>query len=281
MIGFTIFDVISYYITILEEEYSMRFRALKADLKRMKTFPDDDKIKKSFYNELKQYFEALKIEKSVCKYLMLNNHKLMFNDVFRTIDKLDEEGEKKLFYISDLIDLLSTACDLDLNCKFYIPRNKPIYILDVNEYINVAKGFTLDGVKDFLINERVYTDLTFNATKGKIKNLNVIGGDAKYYAGVYKKGIVLPTVKDDVTALIAVHELVHNALIINRNAIRDNSISNGEVLPILYEYLYADYNRYVSTYIHENEEAAILHHAYNGEPLFVQVEKLKELRKIR
>jgi hypothetical protein len=271
------FEIISYYLSILEEMGLVSINALKANIKRIYSFSDDTRVKDIFYDELKEYFESTKIERDVCKFLLLNNRKLILNDIINTINRLDYEGEKKYTYIDSLINTLDISCDLDRSDKFYIPKNKPKYIKNINTYLNIAKGFSMDSVKDFLIDEEVYDDESFNETLSKIKYFNLVGGDTKYIAGIFDKGIVIPRVKDDLTTLIAIHELVHNSVLMNKDEINDNRVTYSEILPRFYENLYASNNCFIKEVIHKDEYTDKLLNDYKHEPMLEQAEKVRRL----
>ena len=196
--------------------------------------------------------------------------------IYHTLNRLDSLAESKYNYIDSIIDLLDISCDLELPEKFYIPKKNFRY-MNEEELINIAKGFTMNSVKDFLITERVYNNTSFNNALESVKYFNLVGGKTKYIAGVFEKGIVLPRVRDDLTTLIAIHELVHNSILMNKESINDKNIVYSEILPRFYENLYACKNQFIKETIHKDEYTDILLNDYHEEPMMVQVEKVRRL----
>ncbi len=187
-------------------------------------------------------------------------------------------AENKYTFIDNLIDNLDVSCDLQLEDKFYVPRKEFKYV-DSKRFINIAKGFSMDSVKDFLLNESIYDEELLDSTLKKVKYFNLVGGETKYIAGVFEKGIVLPRVRDDLTTLIAIHELVHYSILDKKYIIGDNNIVYSEILPRFYENLYASQNEFIKDTIHKDEYTDILLNDYHEEPMMVQVEKVRRLIK--
>lgn len=270
-------EVIDYYLTILEEELYVHIKAFKTNLKRLKVYKDNLTMNNNFKSELKKYFEACKLEKKICMFMILNDRKLHYNDIIRTLNLLDDNGEYKLRYIDDFIDMLDTACDLNLDYKFYIPRNKIEFEMDENNYLKIAKGFDIESVKDFLLEEEVYDEISLKKAMDRVKYLSVVSSDSKIFSGVFNKGIVIPNVCDGQTALIAIRELVHYALSSKKDSIKDIRISDGEILPIFYELLYRHNNTFINDNIHSNIYSVALLDDYMDEPLDKQIKKLKRI----
>ena len=273
------YELMDYYFSILKEELYVRLKSLSANYKRIKTYPDNEVMKNNYYMELKKYYDTLKIEKKVCRFLIKNDKYLTNANIDRTMHYLSKNAEKDFLYIDDFIDMLDTACDLNLDYKFYVPKNKPRFVSDINEYLNISKGFTIDSVGDFLINEEVYTKNDFKSALSKVKHLSIVKDDIHAVSGVFDKGILFPEVVDVETTLIAIYELVSNALINNRDNINDIEITYGESLPLFYEYLYCGYNKFASCDLKFDHNAYYLFDNYDYEPMSEQIKKLKYILK--
>ena len=269
-------ELVSYYLSIVEEAFSITKDHSITNLKRISKFRDDIRIKENYYKELNDYYDSLKVDLDVIKFLIFNHSKLNEDNIYHTLNRLDSLAESKYNYIDSIIDLLDISCDLELPEKFYIPKKNFRY-MNKEELINIAKGFTMNSVKDFLINEKVYNNTSFNNALESVKYFNLVGGDTKYIAGVFEKGIVLPRVRDDLTTLIAIHELVHNSILMNKDSINDKNIVYSEILPRFYENLYASKNEFIKETIHKDEYTDILLNDYHEEPMMVQVEKVRRL----
>ncbi|MBQ7241024.1 MAG: hypothetical protein IJS56_06275 [Bacilli bacterium] len=272
----TLKELVSYYISVLEEAFSITKDHSITNLKRISKFKDDIRIKEKYYKELNDYYDSLKVDLDVIKFLIFNQSKLNEDNIYHTLNRLDSLAESKYNYIDSIIDLLDISCDLELPEKFYIPKKNFRY-MNKEELINIAKGFTMNSVKDFLVNEKVYNNTSFDTALGSVKYFNLVGGETKYIAGVFEKGIVLPRVRDDLTTLIAIHELVHNSILMNKESINDKNIVYSEILPRFYENLYASQNGFIKETIHKDEYTDILLNDYHKEPMMVQVEKVRRL----
>jgi len=98
--------------------------------------------------------------------------------------------------------------------------------------------------------------------------------------GIFDNGkILVPKVKDELTALISIHELVHNSLILNKDKINNDFIAYGEDIPIFYELLFQSTNDFSKIEIHKTDIALKLLESYQGEPFDIQIKKVKELVK--
>jgi len=268
--------LIDYYFSILEEIGMVTFNASTTNIKRYINFRDNEEIRLKYYKELKEYFKSIKVDIDVIKFLLKNHYQLREEDIYYTLDALDMHGENKYTFIDNLIDNLDVSCDLQLEDKFYVPRKVFKYV-DSKRFINIAKGFSMDSVKDFLLNESIYDEELLDSTLKKVKHFNLVGGDTKYIAGVFDKGIVLPRVRDDLTTLIAIHELVHYSILDKKYIIGDNNIVYSEILPRFYENLYASNNCFIKEVIHKDKYTDVLLKDYNNEPMLEQVEKVRRL----
>ena len=268
--------LLDYYFSLLEEIGMVTINASTTNIKRYINFRDNEEIRSKFYKELKEYFNSIKVDIDVIKFLLKNHYQLREEDIYYTLDALDMHGENKYTFIDNLIDNLDVSCDLQLEDKFYVPRKDFKYV-DSKRFINIAKGFSMDSVKDFLLNESIYDEKLLDSALKKVKHFNLVGGDTKYIAGVFDKGIVLPRVRDDLTTLIAIHELVHYSILDKKDIIRDNNIVYSEILPRFYENLYARDNNFIKETIHKDKYTDVLLKDYNNEPMLEQVEKVRRL----
>lgn len=69
-------ELVSYYLSILEEVFSITKDHSITNLKRISKFKDDIRIKENYYKELNDYYDSLKIDLGVIKFLIFNQFKL-------------------------------------------------------------------------------------------------------------------------------------------------------------------------------------------------------------
>ena len=269
--------IIDEYKSLLGEQLSTIVSAAKANSYRNEVFKDDKRIKDLFINELNLYLNGIKYQKKILWFLFKNEKQLNYNCIDRTIELLENYGNSSYLYMDSLIGMLNTACDMEADYKFYLPRKKFEYVNENNYemFIRLASGFEYQVVKDFLAGHDI---LNYNQIDNIYKEAKVINADDNSFYGVFEKGIVVPKINDDRTALINIHELVHKSLIINKEKINNNDIVYGEELPIFYEMLYKAYNGLVKCDTNYNEISEKLLYNYNSEPFFEQVKKLEKIK---
>ena len=269
--------LIEVLIEMLEEQAYVSKRFLQNDILRKRTFPDDAEFKHKYYEGVKKYLEALKLEKKTILFMLKHERSLYFNDVIRTLDYMQENCADKLLYVYDLIDSMEVACQMNEKYKFGTIK-KVDMVQDINTYLSLAKGFSLDSVIDFLYDEEVLNDITEHKVMKNIKKVDAKGDDIELFSGVFDKGTMIAKVQDEKSTLAAIHEIVHQALLVNKHHL-DRDVVMSESLPIFYEHLYMSRNKFIDLDIHEDKYADILLSTYDDEPMEEQAEKLRKLIK--
>jgi len=133
-----------------------------------------------------------------------------------------------------------------------------------------------DMIKIFFEKQQV---LSCNIVDDIVRNAKILpyDGDAELF-GVYENGrVVLPKITDDLTVLIAIHELVHMALLRKENI--NELIKYGEDLPIFYELLFQHDNGFIDSKVHTTPSALILLNDYHNEVFDEQIKKLERVIK--
>ena len=128
-----------------------------------------------------------------------------------------------------------------------------------------------------MIETEVYSEEILDSEMKKVKQLDVDAQENIDMFGIYENGgIVLPKVRDELSACITIHALVHNILLLKKEEITDRKIIYGEDLPIFYELLYQRTNSFSKQIIHTTDIAIKLLENYDEEPLSIQIEKVKK-----
>jgi len=245
-------------------------------------FKDNKRITEILEKEVQEYINSYKKELKIYNFLLKKERKLYTEDIYGTIDNLIEEYKIKHKYIEELFEKLETAIGTELEYKFYLPKNKPKYITDedVEKYKIYAMGYNKERIEDFLKDEVVYEEKILDEEMKKIKELDINAYNNMDMFGIFDNGkILVPKVKDELTALISIHELVHNSLILNKDKINNDFIAYGEDIPIFYELLFQSTNDFSKIEIHKTDIALKLLESYQGEPFDIQIKKVKELVK--
>lgn len=271
--------ILEQYRDVLEEIWRVRKTYLVDYIYSKKVFKDNEKMRKTLRNEVNEYLENPRNELKIYNFLLKNERKLYAEDIHRILDSLQECYESRYPYIKELFENFETAIGMNLDYKFYLPKHKPEYIGKdtIDKYKLYAKGFNLDRVTDFLIETEVYSEETLDSEMKKVKQLDVDAQENIDMFGIYENGgIVLPRVRDELSACITIHELVHNILLLKKEEIKESNIIYGEDLPVFYELLYQKTNSFARQIIHTTEIALKLLESYNEEPLSIQIEKVKK-----
>ena len=230
-------------------------------------------------NEFNKYIKSYNIYKKILNYILFNNNKIKYDNAIYIIDLLNERFEEIIAYIFNLFEDFNVASNMKLDYKFSINNNNKF--LDDNDYyhyINYIKGFNVDNISNFLINNNIYTPITFDEVYNKVKIIDCSKEDYAIYAGINNnEDIMIPIIKDELSALINIHELVHKALLLKKNSINDNQIIDGETIPIFYEMLFQKQNKFCKEKLHQNSLACKLLNIYKNEPFDEQIIKLKRL----
>ncbi len=266
------------YRSLLEEAFSILSDCYKVNSMRKKIFPQNERIKKEFLNELHLYLKCVMYQRKVCKFIYKNEKELNGTCIDRGIDLLEEYGEANFRHMDYMISMLKTACEMEADYKFYMPRKKFEYI-DENVYqkfIRLLCGYDIQNVKDFLVNCDVMNLEEYDKIYGSAKVLPISCVDTTFI-GDFEGGFSIPKVVDDKTALVCLHVLVHQSLKFNKQYIDNDKIVYGEELPIFYEMLYKAYNGFIKCNTNQNEISKQLLDNYESEPFMEQVRKLEKL----
>ncbi len=278
--GFIYLEVLKYYYYSYKEIYSVLANKYWYGMKAKKKF-NNTLLNDSFKKEIEVYLENTYREMTVLDFIFKNGYKLNCQDVYNFLDKIDDGFEKKYQYFEYLIDNIETAIDMNLEYKFYIPRKnyKDLSDEDMNNYISYVKGFNNDNVNSFLINEQVLDNSLLDLILKKTKWLDTDSYNNSDIFGVFGENfdkILLPIIKDQSSTLINIHELTHAALLNQDNR---EDIIYGEDLPIFYELLFKENNKFVTQNIHTTEESLELLSTYNNEPFEEQIKKLELIKR--
>lgn len=274
-------EIIRQYLLSYQEIAIIKFTLWNYNKKIDKVFSGNEEVKKILKNELENYINNVKIELKVLSFLLSNERKLYLTDIYNLLDIFDKNYEERFTYLQELIANLQTALDMEYIYKFYLPRNKPKYLneQDYEGYITYAKGFNLKRIKEFLVAEEIYDENTLDEVLKNAKILDINVKENIDMFGIFDKGLIIPLVKDDLSSLIAIHELVHQALVSNKEKLNDDEISLGEELPIFYEDVFKKQNGYVNEPIREDGIILEMLEDYKEEGFEEQVNKLKKLKR--
>ncbi len=292
------------YLVTLIDYYSIigSIKFLKKSV--ILTFGEDKDILNKLNYEQERYINNLKSRIKILNFTLKNEKNLYYENICRVFDELDNIYLNINKYIQELFENLTNAISTEIKYKFYYPRNNPKFITkdDLEKFMNYIKGFNIDDIKEFLTFTGVFEDcmiddysirlksLSENNLNNisntndniKIKELNIDLEKNLDLFGLYenndgKLGIIIPSVNDEKSSLVAVHELVHGYLVLKKNEINNEQVVYSEDLPILYELLYKKYNYFVNIDIHTTDIAQKLFNDYQNEPIAIQIDKAKKL----
>ena len=271
-------DILEQYKYLLEENYDVVKMYLINYLKSKIIFNDGKEMRKTLKNEVNKYLQSSKNELKIYNFLLRNERKLYCEDIYGVLNQLLDSYESRYKYIEELFDNFETALNMNLDYKFYLPKNKPEYIEEemIDKYKQYAKGYNLERIYEFLEETEVCQD-DFIDNKD-IKILNIDSDDNKDLFGICSNGkLIIPKVKDELSTLITIHEFIHYVLLKRAKDINDDNIVLKEDLPIFYEMLFQKTNSFSKIKIHTTEIALKLLETYEEEPLEIQIEKVKKL----
>lgn len=226
-----------------------------------------------------KYLQSYKVYKNIINYIGYNKKLINYDNAAYILDLLDERYEEIIIYTFNMLQEFDDAWSMKQDYKFN-PKDNNIFLNnnDLKKYKNYIKGFNIDNVANFLINNDMYTPLSFEDTYNNIKIINCSLDDYIIYSGINDNGeVIVPKINDELSTLINIHELTHKALILNQDIINNNTIVNSEILPIFYELLFKKENKFCKQIIHENEIAIKLLNDYHNEPFNEQIHKLKRI----
>ena len=272
-------DIILEYLQVIEEQLYVTKRYKYIDRYRKQVFKGNLRLESKFHELCQKYFDAINLEKQACLFMLKHERYLHYNDVIRTLNYMDDKCVEKFSYIDELLNNMEDACEMQQDYKFGLVNKNVDIVEDINNYLNIAKGFTMDRVKDFVLEEEVLNDISYYSAIKDSKILSASIDDIKAFSGVYDGRVIIPKVMDGKTALIAIHELVHKSLLMNKDLILNDNVIYSESLPIFYEHLFESQNKFIDFDIHEDHKADILLETYDDEPMIEQAKKLSYLLK--
>ena len=274
-------EIIRQYLLSYQEIAMVKFTHWNYNQKIDKVFDSNENMKKLLQTELENYLQNVKIEMLVLKFVLKNEKKLYLTDIYSLLDIFDKNYEIRFEYLQELINNLQTALDMEYSYRFYSPRKNIKYLdeKDYEDYINYVKGFNINRVKEFLVSEEIYEESDLEETLKKIKFLNVSPKDNLDFFGLFENGLVIPKVNDDFSCIVAIHELVHQALVNNKEELQDDEIVFGEELPRFYEGVFIKQNDYVNLEIKMNNNVLEMLKDYKEENFEEQINKLKKLKR--
>lgn len=274
-------EIIRQYLLSYQEIAMVKFTHWNYNQKIDKVFDNNENMKKLLQTELENYLQNVKIEMQVLKFVLKNEKKLYLTDIYSLFDIFDKNYEERFEYLQELINNLQTALDMEYSYRFYSPRKNTKYLdaKDYENYINYVKGFNINRVKEFLVSEEIYEESDLEETLKKIKFLNVNPKDNLDFFGLFANGLVIPKINDDFSCIVAIHELVHQALVNNKEELQDDEIAFGEELPRFYEGVFIKQNDFVNLEIKMNNNVLEMLKDYKEENFEEQINKLKKLKR--
>lgn len=272
-------DIINQYFLLKFEIITVKLTYSNYKRKVRNVFGNNEKILNTLEKEMDEYLEDLHNEVKILKFMYENEKKLYTSNIYKIINGFSEKYKERYFYLESLYGNLQTALDMEYEYRFYVPRNKPKYLIedDIKKYITYLKVFNFDIVKEFLVDEEIYNEQDLEQVLRKVKILNVEAKENIDMFGIYDNVIIVPVVKDSISTLINVHELVHEALL-NKKDELDDEIVLGEDLPKFYELLFKSRNTYINEECNENKTALELFEDYNEENFEEQISKLIRIK---
>lgn len=279
-------DLLDQYFKVIEVGKEATFEYIMLYFKNLISM-NDKQISSILKKELKNYLQNLRNEIKICNYVLKNSSKIHTNDMFYAFELLDAEYENKYQYINDIFESFSTALIFESKDRFYLPkkRYKDLTELEVNLYKEYLKGFNIESLKDFMIDEeKIYTTALFEETQEKSKIYDVDAQEfIDFFEILIKENVegtlttmpILPKVKDEKSFLVNIHLLTHNALLVRDNINKSVDLVYKEDLAIFYELLYKSRNSFAKTDLHTSEISQRLLAEYKNEPFLEQIEKVK------
>ena len=242
-------------------------------------FPNNDKIKSDLESLFMIYFMNLEYERKVVLFQLINEGKLDYSNCAIAINILRQYSDDNSNWLNDSLVNLKAACGMELDYKFYLSRRRFLSINDetFQWMINLSKGFDIECVKDFLIDNGVYTYNWFNYLMNK-GFINIIDINKQFdFIGINNGCVNIPEVNSAATALISISELVKYSLLLHKNVINNDNIVYGNELPIFYEMLYKERNKFINLKISSNSYSKKLIKSFNKEMFKDQIKKLENI----
>lgn len=275
--------LIVYYLGQKVEIHKVE-KELEIYKKKIRNVFGENDIIKILEIEIKNYLYNAVIEKKIIE-SVIKNFKFIYSfDMYSGIEILEKNYKERYLYLERLLSQLDLALAMELDYKFYAPvkKLKTYSLEDIESILNYFRGFNENNVINFLLKEEIFEDeKELLSPQRDVLKLDLEGETSTDFYGIFDNKVVIPVVKDEKTALIAVHELVHYALLLKEKEINNEEIVNSEDLPVFYEILYQDSNKFTFNEIHTTDNALALFSDYKKELFDVQIKKLEKLIKQR
>ncbi len=273
-------EIIDLYLGTLFDMISLKWCFWNYRRKIENTFKDSEGIITTLQNEVDKYLQNCKVELRVLKFMLKNEKKLYLNDIYDVLEMFDKNYEERYMFMQELIDNLQVALDLEFIYRFYMPKNKPKVLSedDYGRYISYVKGFSINRVKNFLIDEGVYDEDTFDDALKHTKFLKVDAKDNLEMFGLFDKGLLIANVNDELSTLVAIHVFIHQALLNKRKDIADDDVSLGEEMSKFYEGLFKQESYFVDVELCFSDSVLEMLKDYKDEKFDDQIKKLKNIK---
>ena len=267
-------ELFSEYYKLIQEKNDMTFEYMREYINSFNKLNDESR--KKLYNVFHNYLNSYQTYKKVLNFMILNKNKITYDNASYILDLLDEQYEELLTSLFYILQDYNIASNMHMDYKFN--PNKDLSLDNYNKYINYIKGFNIDNISNFLIDNDVYTPELFDSVYNDFKVIDCSYDDYYVYSGVNSEGnVMVPKVKDELSTLINIHELVHKRLLLCEKEIDNNLITNSEILPIFYEKLFKMNNKFCKLDIHNLEIVNMLINDYQNETFGEQIWKLKKI----
>ena len=260
-------QLLKYYLYSLKELGSVYKNKIEY-FKKMNKMPE---AKEKLNEELKRYLQLLDIDKKLITYILKEFDWISLSDIERMLDIFDDNYEDRALRLDSVLNEYDEYRYYDNGFAFAQVDEDRIY----KECLNYVHGFNPNNIKEFMLRHEIFDKETYDNVAKDAKILDVNAKENIDMFGCFDKGLVVPKIKDELSSLIWIHEMVHKALQSHENSI----IRNTEDLPIFYELLFSKYNHFAKEKVHSTKDAKRLLAWYNKEPFEEQVNKLIRLKK--
>lgn len=246
----------NFYMELINQGISFHiYKRRLLDLKK-RVLPNSKEIDIKLDEVFNNYKTNLKNEIKLTLFVINNAKKIDCNAANRLYDKLCLYDENNYDYMCDVFKRLKVALAKENPSYFYIPVNKVDIINDDNykEFINIAKGFDIQNIKDFICDNDIYNYEKLESVLHKTSFVEY-GNDK---IGIYNDKLILPIVNDERSALQVIEILVRSSLLDYEDCINDDRVVNSRAIPIYYQMLYKSLNKFIKCDIKKSRLAYIL-----------------------
>ena len=262
-------QVLKYYLYSLSEEA----KALYEKINYYAFVCKGEASKEKLNTEIKRYLDNVIVEKKILRYIKKEFDYIHLNDMERFLDIIDENYEYRYKRLENILSCFDENPYYANGIAFREINKNDKY----NEYLNFIHGFNKENVKEFIIGESIMDENTYDKVIRNATILNVDPKENKDMFGVFENNrVVIPSIKDDLSSLIHIHELIRVALLLKKDGNIDENIIHGEDLPIFYELLFKVKNGHIKCDIHNTNNAKRLLKDYYNEPFEEQIKRLKK-----